>query len=348
MNPSCDVMKLMLACGCRPDCEVQVAAPREPRRQLGQHAGMPDPVPAHRVAIAPVPFGPARREVAHLIAALADVPWLRNQLDPGNDRILLDDVEERRQPVHLVQLPGERRREVEAEAVDVHLLHPVAETVHHELQDLRRLHVEGIAAPGEVLVAGAIVGREPVVARVVDAAQRKRGPALVALGRVVVDHVEDDLEAGFMQGAHHHLELAHRVHGGRRGRVPHVGREVGERVVAPVVRQPAIEQVPFVRVVVHRHQLDRRDAQVRQVAQRLVGGQSEVRAAQRARHPRVERREPLDVHLVNDRLVPGPMGRAIAAPVERGVDDGRERRIGRAVGGLGRALVFGAWHVRKQ
>jgi hypothetical protein len=48
----------------------------------------------------------------------------------------LDDVEERRQPIDVVELARERGGEVEAEAVDVHLEHPVAEAVHDELQRL--------------------------------------------------------------------------------------------------------------------------------------------------------------------------------------------------------------------
>ena len=45
-----------------------------------------------------------------------------------------------------LRLARERRREVEAEAVDVHLGHPVAEAVHHELQHLRVPHVQRVAA----------------------------------------------------------------------------------------------------------------------------------------------------------------------------------------------------------
>ena len=51
--------------------------------------------------------------------------------------ILVDDVEERAQPVDLVQLAGQGARQVEAEAVDVHLHHPVAQAVHDELQHAR-------------------------------------------------------------------------------------------------------------------------------------------------------------------------------------------------------------------
>jgi hypothetical protein len=62
-----------------------------------------------------------RREVADLVAALADVPRLGDELHLGDDRVLVDQVEERRQPVDLVELAGQRRGEVEPEAVDVHL-----------------------------------------------------------------------------------------------------------------------------------------------------------------------------------------------------------------------------------
>ena len=75
-------------------------------------------------------------------------------------------------------------------------------------------HVERVAAAGEVHVVARVVRQQPVVGRVVDAAQRQRRAELVALGGVVVDDVEDDLDAGRVQGAHHRLELAHRVESG--------------------------------------------------------------------------------------------------------------------------------------
>ncbi|WDT82281.1 MAG: hypothetical protein MPW14_11455 [Candidatus Manganitrophus sp.] len=37
------------------------------------------------------------------------------------------------EPVHLVQLARQRGGEIEAEAVDVHLGHPVAQAVHDQL-----------------------------------------------------------------------------------------------------------------------------------------------------------------------------------------------------------------------
>ena len=94
----------------------------KPVAELGQRVLGAAPEVADRVAVLAVPLRPQRREVADLVAALADVPRLGDELDLADDRVLLDEVEERRQPVDVVQLAGERRGQVEAEAVDVHLV----------------------------------------------------------------------------------------------------------------------------------------------------------------------------------------------------------------------------------
>ena len=139
---------------------------------------------------------PQRREVADLVAALADVPRLGDQLDLGHHRVLLDQVEERGQPVDVVQLAGQRRGQVEPEPVDVHLGHPVAQRVHDQLQRVRVPDVQAVAAAGVVEVAAGSSCGEPVVGGVVDAAERQRRAERVALGGVVVDDVEDHLDAG--------------------------------------------------------------------------------------------------------------------------------------------------------
>ena len=121
----------------RPLVLVQVARAGEPRGELGQLAAVALPEAPHGVAVLAVPLGPQRREVADLVAARADVPRLGDQLHLREDRVLVDDVEEGAQPVDLVQLAGQRAGQIEAEAVDVHLQHPVAQAVHDELQHAR-------------------------------------------------------------------------------------------------------------------------------------------------------------------------------------------------------------------
>ena len=168
MKPSCAVMKLIDANGFRPSRLVEVARAGEARGELADVA-LAAPEVAHRVAVHPVPLGPEHREVADLVAALADVPRLRDQLHLGEDRILVDDVEEGREPVDFVELARERRREVEAEAVDVALGHEVAQRVHDQPQHRRVHRVERVAGARVVHVEARVAGNGAVVGEVVDA-----------------------------------------------------------------------------------------------------------------------------------------------------------------------------------
>ena len=69
--------------------------------------------------------------------------------------------------------------------------------------------------------------------------KRQRRPEVVAFGGVVVDHVEDDLDAGVVEALDHGLELADRA----ACQVARLGREEADRVVAPIVAQALGEQV---------------------------------------------------------------------------------------------------------
>ncbi len=92
------------------------------------------------------------------------------------------------------------------------------------------------------------------------------------------------------------------------------------RVVAPVVAQAAIEQHLVVDEGMDRQQLDRRDAEAFQVADDRLAGQARVRAAQMLGDVWMALGQPLDVRLVDDRLVPGEVRLLVPLPIERGVD----------------------------
>ncbi len=210
-----------------------------------------------------------------MIAAFAEIPGLRDQLDLRQHRVLMNDVEERAEPVDVVQLARERSREIEAEAVDVHLEHPIAQAVHDELQHARMHHVERVPAAGVVRVVAGIVRNEPVVSGVVDAAKAQRRTEVVTFGRMVVDDVENHLDAGRMQLAHHRLEL---VHVPLRA-VAHLGREKADRVVAPIIAKALLDEMAIVDEGVNRHQLDRRDAEPLQ----MIDDRQASRALRRCR-----------------------------------------------------------------
>ena len=95
MKPSWQVTKLMLAYGARPLCSYRSLRAGQARGELADGAAVAFPEPADDVAILAVPLGPQHGKVADLIAAGADVPRLGDQLDLREDRVLMDDVEER-------------------------------------------------------------------------------------------------------------------------------------------------------------------------------------------------------------------------------------------------------------
>ena len=149
---------------------------------------------------------------------------------------------------------------------------------------------------------------------------------------MVVDHVEDDLDAGAMQRLDHPLELLDLLAVRPGGGVGRVRRQEADRRVAPVVRQPSLVDEALLHDLVHREQLHRRDAERGQVLDGRVGGEAGVGAAQILAHAGMPLREALDVQLVDDGLVPRGLERPVALPVEAGVDDDAAGHRDRVVG----------------
>ena len=217
----------------------------------------------------------------------------------------------------------------------MHLGHPVAQRVHDQLQRVGVADVEGVPGAGVVGVVAAVVLLEPVVRRVVDALEAQRRPEVVALGGVVVDHVEDHLDARGVHRLHHRLELldllavpSGLVH---RGGVGGVRGEEAQGVVAPVVAQPLVQQRAVLHELVDRHQLDGGDAELGEVLGDGRVRQAGVRAALLLGHVGVQLGEALDVGLVDHRLVVGDVEAAVALPVEEGVDDHAVGHVRRGV-----------------
>ena len=116
---------------------IQVGTAHETAGEFRQGRRLRTPEVAHAIAIAAIPFGPAGREATHLVSAGTQIPWLGDQFDAGDDRILLDDVEECRQFVDFLELTRQCGRKIESESVDVHFSDPIAKAVGNELQRVR-------------------------------------------------------------------------------------------------------------------------------------------------------------------------------------------------------------------
>ena len=204
-------------------------------------------------------------------------------------------------------------REVEPEPVDVHVGDPVAEAVEDQPTDDGLVGVERVAAAGVVGVARPVRRIEDVVLVVGEAAVGERRPVVAALGRVVVDDVQDDLEARPMERLHEVPELVDRGLRARPAGVGAVRGEEGHGLVAPVVRVAARG---FLGVeLVDRQQLDRRDPEVDEVRDLL--DEPGVGPAERRVHAAVGvGREPADVGLVDHGVGERPV-RAAGRPPSR-------------------------------
>jgi hypothetical protein len=289
--------------GPPPGALVEVRGPGDPRGELPLQPGVPAPELADDVAVAAVPLGPLPGERAHLVTPRPHVPRLGDELDAGEDGVLLDHLEERRQHVHVEELAGEGAGEVEPEAVHPHLGHPVPERVHDHLEDVRVAGVEGVAGPRVVHEVPEVVRVLLVVAEVVEPAEREGGPEPVPLAGVVVDDVDDHLEPGGVEGADHDLEVAD-GHDPLFGRVLRLRGEEPERVVPPVVRQAEVHEPLVVELRVDGEELDGGHAEPEEVLDDRRRGQPEVGPAEPLGDVRVELADPLDVGLVDHRVLP--------------------------------------------
>src|SRR5438094_556292 len=180
----------------------EIARCAQPRRE-GARRRLPAPEIAHRVAELVVPFRPAWRKCSHLIAAGSAVPRLGDKLHGLENRILTTRLEESTLVVEPIGLAREDRAEIEPEAVHVHVGDPVPQAVGHHLNHARMTDVQRIAGARVVDVVARLIGHQSVIRGVVDALERQRRSALVPFGRVVVDDVENHLEARVVQTRDH-------------------------------------------------------------------------------------------------------------------------------------------------
>ena len=247
--------------------------------------------------------------------------------------------------VHRAEAGGEtpeRGRQVEAESVHAHVVRPVAQRVQHHLDGLGVVHVHRVTGAGHVDGLDGARGGVAVVHVGVQASPRQGGAGVAALARVVVDDVEDDLDAGLVQEGDHAAELVDDGLGAGcarlGGRVRGFGGEEGQRRVAPVVRQAALGEERFVALGVHGEQLDRCDAQVLQIRYRGRVSQARVGAAQLWGYAGHVLGEALDVDLVDHGRFPRRLG--LGDDRERGLDHDRARHVGSGIDGGATHRVF--------
>ena len=198
------------------------------------------------------------------------------------------------------------------------VVHPVPQAEKDQLANDRMVAVDRVAAAGVVLVGRATVA-EHVVDAVFQPLEGERGAEVVALSGVVEDHVENHLDPGGVQRPHHLLELPNLAAWLGAGRVTPMGREKGDRIVAPVVAaNRAVGPRQRGREVVNGHQLDGGHTQRLEVGNLLDDpeiGAGMGNAARRAVG------EAPDMHLVDHGVGEAAAEVTVALPVEGIIDD---------------------------
>jgi hypothetical protein len=145
---------------------------------------------------------------------------------------------------------------------------------------------------------------------------------VVAFGRVVVHHVQNDLDARGVQPLHHGLEFGNLPRQGTGpGRIPHVGSKEADGVVAPVVRESLLGQATLADHMMDRQQLERGNSQTLQVIEDRVGCEAEISPAQLLRHFGVPHRHALDMTLVDNSPSPRSSEWPLVPPAEPRLDD---------------------------
>ena len=134
-----------------------------------------------------------------------------------------------------IPVTPKHRGKIKAEAIDMVLSHPVVEAIEHEGTNHRVIAVERITAPRVVRVAP--VGVEHVVGLVIKPTEGDRRAALIPLGRVIENHIQDHRDTSGMQCLDQVLELGDLRAVVPCGRVAALGGVKANRAIAPVVAE---------------------------------------------------------------------------------------------------------------
>src|SRR5271166_2535426 len=135
--------------------------------------------------------------------------------------------------------------------------------------------LERVPGAGEIGVVPRRPGLQMVIGLVVDSPKAEGRPQLVAFGSVVVDNVEDDLDAGVVHLLYERLERAETLC----SQIFGMRREKPDRVIAPIIAQAALDQVAIVDESMDREELDRRNPEVAQISHDWCRREAGERAA---------------------------------------------------------------------
>src|SRR5262249_16807347 len=142
---------------------------------------------------------------------------------------------------------------------DVHLLNPVPQAVHYELQCSRVSHVQRVAAPGEIVVIAPVSIHQPVKRSIINPSETQCRSELISFAGMIVDNVENHFYSGAMKRLDGRLELDYLFTRAAAARVTTIRRKEADRVVPPVICKAAFNEVAIANELMNRQQFDRGD-----------------------------------------------------------------------------------------
>lgn len=191
---------------------------RDSGREVRKFSIVALPERPHGIPETVVPLGPSGGEAADLIATRSAIPGLGNELNLAEDWILHAGVEKAAAFIKLVWLSRQNGCQVEAEAINPHLLNPIPKRARYHLQNPLIAQVDCIPR-ARVVDVKAAVRREAVVGRVIYPLEGEGRAEFVVFRGVVVDNVLNNFDARSGVLRDHFLEFVD----DRFGKVPGCG-----------------------------------------------------------------------------------------------------------------------------
>src|SRR5262245_7434340 len=106
----------------------------------------------------------------------------------------------------------------------MHVERPVAQAIHNQLEGMRVSHVQSISTAGVIHVVATIV-HQAIVRCVVDSPKTQGGSQVVSLSGMIVDNIDDDLDAFTMESLYHGFEFGHLLPENSRRRIAGLRRK---------------------------------------------------------------------------------------------------------------------------
>ena len=199
------------------------------------------PEAANIIAVLVIPFGKSSGELANLIAARADIPWLHDELETLQHGVLCNGCKQRRMGIKPRRSAPQCRPQIKAETVYAGFNCPSAQGIHRKPHHWQAIAGQNISAACIVDIRARVIRLQPIVTGVVETAQRDRRPQRIPLAGVVEHNINNNLNARTVQlrDGCANLNPATR-------RQMRCWRTPANRVITPVVGQPEGSQMPLV------------------------------------------------------------------------------------------------------